>query len=517
MVRRPLSLSACALVVLVSVIAALPAIGASRPGRLDKTFSRDGIRRERFGPKFEEATDVLTRPDGSIITGGWLESAERGPYVAKYRPDGALKKTFGTNGLALFDIGDYTYNAELARQSDGKLLIMAHVGLSTDAFIGRFERDGDPDPTFSVDGYDVQDLTGTGSDYVEDLVILPDGDIFIVGWTTGPKTMLVRYDANGALDGGFGTGGVMYIDTAGSDLAMRSELQDEMILVGGRYEDYAAVFRVDRDGALDPTFGEGGVRRFVDTTPVSRVVDIQQVKSGKILALIEDISGEVLVARLTPNGNIDTSYGDDGFASLGNFVSMSHLAIQPRGRVAVVGSGATASQEVWRIARLTQRGRLDRRFSGDGKHSLDLPGTLARPHEVASQKDGKPVAVGTSGGGSDYHSTLVRYTGDVETKVAINSRAPFRVSGSRFPALRRGEVIVTLLKKSHGRFVVVARKRANLGAASDRNNDGFPERGFYVRFQNFGGGGDGRCKVVVRNRMGRGYGSDTTRKGPVTC
>lgn len=478
-------------------------LGAPRAGRLDRTFSGDGVKKENLAPQFDETSDVLVRRDRSIFTAGWIDGAERGLFVARYRPDGRRKGSFGTNGLAFLDLGDYTYTFDLARQNDGKFVVLGRVGLSTDAVVARFQPDGDPDPLFSTDGYDIQDLSGTGSDYIEEVVVLPDGDLFIVGWTLGPKIMLVRYNSDGVLDGGFGTGGVMYIDITGSELLRTAVPQAGKILAGGRYEDEAAVMRLDGDGALDPTFGSGGVRKFESFEGVSNVEDLVIQKNGKLLALVQDgISGELGVVRMSPNGTPDPRFGTDGIALLGGFVTNGSLDVQPRNKVVVAGNDVVDGQEVWRVARLTSRGRLDKRFSGDGKATVDLAGNQDRPDNVASQPDGKVISVGSSGTGSDYHTTLVRHTGDVYTLGPfVRKGRSLRVSGWQFPAQGVREVIVSLFVKSGGRFVLVARKQARLGKAGDVEPDGFPERKFKTRF---GRPDSGRCKVVVVGKTTNG-------------
>ena len=511
---RRINRAAIASAVLAITVASLPwAQGAAGAGKLDRSFSRDGIRVHRLGFR-DEATDVLVRRDGSIYTTGWLvDSPAQGPYIAAYRPDGRSKASFGSGGRALLDLGDYfLLGASLVRQRDGRFVIVATKGLSSDeTLIARFEADGDPDPTFSTDGYDIIDLA-PGSDYVEDLVVLPDGDILLVGWTTGPTAFLARYNSNGTIDSGFGTGGYQAIDGTGSEVLYAAVRQGSKILISGRYEDMAAVLRVDSAGVLDGTFGIGGVSKLPTS---ANLTGIALQRNGKIVAGGGSLLSTTAIAtRMSASGVLDPSFGEGGVAEVANLSDQdAGPTLQPRGRVLLAGTSSSPDGERWTVVRLNKKGEPDRSFSGNGRQTTDLPLDLARPFATVTQRDGKALTVGSSGGtgSARYNSTLIRYRGDVWTRAlrVRKQRNSVRVSGLQFPALPGQEIVVKLFLRRGGRFELLDAQRAELRRPRDPDTDGFLERPFGARFDR---PDRGRCKIVAMSPAAPGYGSSSAKK-----
>src|SRR4029077_6628971 len=100
-----------------------------------------------------------------------------------------------------------------------------------------------------------------------DVALQPDGKIVVVGRSgglTGFDFGVVRYDADGSLDTGFGTGGMVRTDFAGgADYAHGVAIQgDGKIVVAGHAglvnDNDFALARYNADGSLDASFGSGG-------------------------------------------------------------------------------------------------------------------------------------------------------------------------------------------------------------------------------------------------------------------
>ena len=92
------------------------------------------------------------------------------------------------------------------------------------------------------------------------LALQPDGKIVVAGNDSGRGLLLARYTANGALDQGFGSGGSVLTRLEGSSEATAVAIQpDGKIVAAGRTRDGAvytyAVARYDAAGSLDPSFG----------------------------------------------------------------------------------------------------------------------------------------------------------------------------------------------------------------------------------------------------------------------
>src|SRR5262249_13904362 len=145
----------------------------------------------------------------------------------------------------------------------------ATVGGQRDFALARFDSVGRLDPTFGNGGKVVLDLGG--DDVLHGLAAQPDGSIIAVGGSSrgGDDIVVGRFTASGALDGSFGQGGVFRLDVAGGlDEAHAVALQpDGKIVVagvatlshaGGANQDMA-LLRLTPAGRLDTGFGSGGV------------------------------------------------------------------------------------------------------------------------------------------------------------------------------------------------------------------------------------------------------------------
>lgn len=131
---------------------------------------------------------------------------------------------------------------------------------------------GLPDPEFGEgDGIVKTPIPSTGSGRVTDFVLRPDGRIVASGYgfdapPAESKFAAVGYLANGALDTSFADTGIFTQQVgAGSDSAEVVELTPSgKVLLAGNYDAApsnasTALMRLDPLGALDPGFGRGGI------------------------------------------------------------------------------------------------------------------------------------------------------------------------------------------------------------------------------------------------------------------
>ena len=134
-----------------------------------------------------------------------------------------------------------------------------------------------------------------------------------------------------------------------------------------------------QDGALDPTFGDGGkiIVAFPEQlSPPSaqpHAFAVASQNDGKIVVVGDatklNFEDDFALVRLNPDGAPDSAFGQDGFV-LTDFAGFADAAtdvvIQPDGRI--VAAGWTATGEIcadWALARYDAEGRLDTSF-GDG-------------------------------------------------------------------------------------------------------------------------------------------------------
>ena len=248
---------------------------------------------------------------------------------------------------------------------------------------------GTLDPLFGGDGRVLGSLGGAdsqGSGVVRDA----RGRLLVAGWATGPgghDFALARYHRNGRLDRGFGDGGVVRTDLGRDDFARAVALDSEgRIVVAGNSEgralaSTAAVVRYLPDGRLDPSFGGGDGTVLPPSAVAFAALGLALDRDGRIV-----IAGgpNAFVARLTPSGELDSSFSEDGVARLAPYSHAYGLALDPAGRplVALCEQSADDLHDRAAVARLGNDGNPDG-FGGDGVVELDFGGGSACGRAVA--------------------------------------------------------------------------------------------------------------------------------------
>src|SRR5262249_2655792 len=135
----------------------------------------------------------------------------------------------------------------------------------------RVTEDGEPDSSFSTvpsDGVRIVDIPGSNFDDAFAVKVLPNGNV-LVGGVDENGALLFELDSEGNLVPGFGEGGIV-VDDLGSAPFPSGEILDLKLLPDGKIlaagdavpsaeDEEGVVARFTPEGELDPTFGEGGV------------------------------------------------------------------------------------------------------------------------------------------------------------------------------------------------------------------------------------------------------------------
>jgi uncharacterized delta-60 repeat protein len=300
--------------------------------------------------------------------------------------------------------------------------------------------DGDLDSTFGTGGRVVTDFSGR-SNGASAVALQSNGKILIAGdalSASGPPDFAVaRYNNDGSLDSGFGTGGRVTTDFAArSDVGSAITIQpDGKILVAGAADmastnfDFALV-RYNSDGSLDSSFGAGGKVTTDFNNALDQAAAIGLQSDGKIVlaGFATTSTQHMALARYNTNGTLDTSFGSGGKVVndfSGTRDAASSLAIQVDGRIVIGGFtiDPLTSFFVFALARYNTDGSLDPAFGTGGKVTTRVVFGDGEDDEVAAlaiQSDGRILAAGRANFAQDFG--LVRYqtNGSIDSAFGTN-------------------------------------------------------------------------------------------------
>lgn len=258
------------------------------------------------------------------------------------------------------------------------------------------------------------------------LLVAGDG----LGGLGGSTFKVARLTEEGSPDIGFG-GGAVVVTQWGSSTANYAVARGVGRQSGGRavvigsFDDVAsqdvALARYLPDGSLDASFGADG-KPLVDLGG-SEIIEAGLVlPDGRILAA-GSRDGQVLIARFTEEGALDTSFAaPEGFftAPIGDASGLRSVAVDCNGRVIAAGFTVSGGQTDVLLLRFTEAGALDGTFGTGGRviagdHVVD-----ERAVAVAVTRDRRYVVAGDAGpvggGDRDFQVRRFRANGAVDSK-----------------------------------------------------------------------------------------------------
>lgn len=376
---------------------------------------------------------------------------------------GDLDLSFGSSGKVLTDFSNAGFAVArpfaMAIQPDGKLVVAgeAFPGSHAVFILARYNSTGSLDTTFGNNGKATTDFGG-GDHSAQGIALQADGKIVAVGKSgtvVGNNFPVARFNPDGSLDSSFGNGGtvtIQFFNTPGNPLnasasAVTLQTDGEILVAGNSAGDFALA-RLNPNGSLDTTFGGGGTVR-TDLGGQDSASAIALETNGKIVAAGSS-SGFALV-RYNSNGSLDTTFGTGGKVTtdFSAFDGASAFALQTDGKIVVAGF----SSSDFALARYNTNGSLDTTFGTGGKVITDINnGSSDLASAIAVQLDGKIVVAGTGNSGANLASdfALARYNADGSLDAEFGGDGRVTTEGGN-----RGERGFALaIQKTDGRIVV---------------------------------------------------------------
>lgn len=360
-----------------------PTAAPVRAGELDPSFGSGGVAITDFAGRHDVVNALAVQPDGKIVAVG--RSNPTGPdfdfrvAIARYLPNGTLDTAFGDDGRApLLDVaGSDARTVVLA--PDGAIIVGGSVTSAGPQawLLARYDDGGRLDASFGDGG--IVELTIAGGGNLGGVALQPDGKIVAVGsaFDQATEVALARFDADGSLDETFGSGGIVLTRIGNQSFANAVVLQpDGKIVIGGRGDSPSsarfALARYLPDGALDGGFGTGGLV-LTDVSPglASFVFGLGLDDDGTIVAhgasgvdFAQGSGGPYAVVRYRPDGTVVSTVP----TALTVGVQGVTTTLQPDGKL-VYGTRTVGPGDVFAAAavgRVTASGPRDPEFATDG-------------------------------------------------------------------------------------------------------------------------------------------------------
>jgi uncharacterized delta-60 repeat protein len=316
----------------------------SADGILDTSFGTGGKVLIDFGLP-SHSHSVAVQIDGNIVvTGETYTTADGGLFAtARVLPNGAFDTSFGTGGKVTQTLGSGANAHSLVLQSDGRILLGGYAALTDTGkaglIVSRLLSNGTPDASFGTNGYSTASI-GMGNNFCHALMQQSDGKIILAGsamTATNYDFSLVRFNSDGILDTGFGTGGIMTTNFVSGPRPSADETAagvvevDGKIVVGGYSERKFALARYLSNGALDSSFGTGGLVSIAVGTDNDAWIKSMALQSwdGKIVVVGYSKSGTTFnlsMARFSSDSVSNPGFSlsvNKGWNLLGNGVNQT--------------------------------------------------------------------------------------------------------------------------------------------------------------------------------------------------
>ncbi len=340
-------------------------------GAVDATFNP--------GSGFNDEVHVVAvQTDGKLVIGGEFTAFNGIPRskVARLNTDGSLDTTFAPGNID----GEVE---TLVVQPDGKVVIggdFFSVGGVPRRNLARLNPNGSLDTGFVADA----------NNTVYALALRGDGKLLVAGDFTilagVRRERIVQLEPNGLPDAGFNPNA-----SANDDIDALAIQPNGRILLGGEFTQVngtprSRVARLNADGSLDLTFAQSGPTdgevQALAVQPDGRIV------IGGTFRFVNGI-GRNGIARLEPDGALDTSFGAFGGVGGRLLPEVYAVVLQPNGRILIGGEFTTVNGTLRNfVARLNGLdGSLDASFDiGSGANSTVMA--------LALQADGRIILGG---------------------------------------------------------------------------------------------------------------------------
>lgn len=338
--------------------------------------------------------------------------------------DGTIDSSFAIDGHTMTQVLEDKRSAstDIIVLEDGKVLAsgtydnFGRPGL----VVVRYNPDGSVDTSFGEEGFALTFFADTQVEGVTNTMALQsDGKIVLSGYSTSAVNYdmgLARLTADGKIDSSFGNNGSLLISLSdGHDYAYDMAIQDDDNIVLAGRADKGCVVRLLPDGQLDSSFGDNGVAR-IKIAYDDEVVDLRVVKlqsNGKIIAggYFSYWSINPAIVKLNSDGSYDNSFAGDGRMVVDELSQMlTSIVLLNGNQMLVLGSDGGSNVE---LAKINPDSTLVSNFGTNGIIKTNFVSSVSDgPVELIVQNDNKFIVVATTWEGGPKYMSGQRFNSD---------------------------------------------------------------------------------------------------------
>lgn len=335
-----------------------------RTGKLDSTFSKDGILQDTIEKNFFPTDHFMNvQPDGRIYKASRQSNFT---YISCYDTNGNPSLTFGKSGVLKLDTIENVYQGNLRSFTscpDNKIIacwegFYTKGGSSFGNILAKFDSTGYIDRSFGTDGFLVFKNLNMKF-HANAITVFKDGSIVCAGsdlnevhdFKINERTAIFKLNSDGTFNNNFSIGGKVIIDVDSNyipniDFGQSCletiqniiELDDNSMIVTTITDknngDY--IMRLMPDGSLDKAFGNKGF-----SEGLTNITDIAVLNDGSSFTCNLDHF------NFSPNGIADSSMTPDYHL----FNEIHCISIQDNDKILLGGSSFTSGLSKYSIAR----------------------------------------------------------------------------------------------------------------------------------------------------------------------
>lgn len=405
-------------------------------GDLDVSFANQGRYQEDFG--FQDNLEALAIDNnGRIVFGGTaITPAFAGKLVVqRLLSDGQLDISFAENGTFLLETFTESYAYEIIVNSDNSIIIAGAAANPNYEFSGlliKLDENGEYDLSFGNQGIVLTSFQ-QGDEFIYGAKLTSDERIVIAGKATNnefnSEPFASIYSSTGALETQFGNNGYLTIPVNNQDNVFWdvSVQEDGKIIACGHYGNPITetgqtdldilVVRFDQEGNLDSSFDDDGIVNLpVSNEYVESAYSIVTDNDGNIYTCgyttALDFSFEAIVLGLTSTGQLRNDFGNNGVYSFAlNVQNVFTDMVVDNDKLIMCGTsgGFFFDDRDFLLLRINSNGLIDDSFNSDGYILTSIETSFDDANAIAIQNDGKIVLAGKGNNGSNNDIAVTRH------------------------------------------------------------------------------------------------------------